>query len=44
MLETAGTAVAMGRSTDATKALADLVTTYLEDDGIWNAMVELKLI
>ena len=44
MLETAGVAVAMGRSTDETKALADFVTTYLEDDGIWNAMKELKLI
>ena len=44
MLETAGIAVAMGRASDETKALADVVTTYLEDDGIWNAMKELKLI
>ena len=44
MLETAGTAVAMGRASDETKALADIVTTYLEDDGIWNAMKQLKLI
>ncbi len=44
MLETAGTAVAMGRATDETKAIADIVTDYLEDDGIWNAMKKLKLI
>ncbi|SFC55225.1 HAD family hydrolase [Butyrivibrio sp. YAB3001] len=44
MLVTAGTAVAMGRASDETKALADIVTTYLEDDGIWNAMKQLKLI
>ncbi len=44
MLETAGTAVAMGRASDETKALADIVTTYLEDDGIWNAMKKLELI
>ncbi len=44
MLETAGTAVAMGRASDETKALADIVTTYLEDDGIWNAMTKLNLI
>lgn len=44
MLETAGTAVAMGRSSDETKALADLVTDNLEDDGLWNAMKKLGLI
>ncbi len=44
MLETAGTSVAMGRASDETKALADIVTTYLEDDGIWNAMKKLELI
>ena len=44
MLETAGTSVAMGRASDETKALADIVTTYLEDDGIWNAMKKLDLI
>lgn len=44
MLETAGTAVAMGRASDETKELADLVTTHLEDDGIWKAMSQLQLI
>ncbi len=44
MLETAEIAVAMGRASDETKALADIVTDYLEDDGIWNAMKKLKLI
>ncbi len=44
MLETAGTSVAMGRASDATKALADVVTDYLEDDGIYNAMRKLNLI
>ncbi len=44
MLETAGIAVAMGRSMEQAKALADIVTDSLEDDGIWNAMKKLSLI
>ena len=44
MLETAGTAVAMGKSSDETKALADIITDNLEDDGLWNAMKKLELI
>lgn len=44
MLETAGIAVAMGRSSDETKALADFVTSNLEDDGIWKAMNKYQLI
>ncbi|MBQ3795624.1 MAG: HAD family hydrolase [Butyrivibrio sp.] len=44
MLETAGTAVAMGKSMDEAKALADLVTDNLEENGIWNAMKKLSLI
>ena len=44
MLETAGTSVAMGRASDETKELADLVTDNLEDDGIWNAMKKLQII
>ncbi len=44
MLQTAGIAVAMGRSTDETKALADYVTANLEDDGIWKALKKYQLI
>ncbi len=44
MLETAGIAVAMGRASEDTKALADFVTSNLEDDGIWRAMKKYQLI
>lgn len=38
MLERAGCGIAMGNGTDEVKALADYVTTAVEDDGIWNAL------
>jgi hydroxymethylpyrimidine pyrophosphatase-like HAD family hydrolase len=44
MLETAAISVAMGNATDVVKELSDHVTTQLLDDGIWNAMMEYKLI
>ena len=44
MLLTAGISVAMGRATDETKAFADYVTAYLEDDGIWKAMKKYHLL
>lgn len=36
--------VAMGNASDELKAAADLVTTDVDKDGIWNACVELGLI
>ncbi len=44
MLETAGTAVAMGRSHEAILEISDLITDNLEDDGIQHAMQKLGLI
>ncbi len=44
MLETAAISVAMGNATDVVKELSDHVTTQILDDGIWNAMMEYKLI
>ncbi len=44
MLETAGTAIAMGKATEQAKNLADFVTSDLEDDGIWKAMKKYQLI
>lgn len=44
MLKYAGTAVAMGNGLDDVKALADIVTTDIDDDGIWNAFKKLNLI
>lgn len=38
------TSVAMGNAVDELKARADLITTSVNDDGIWNACVELGLI
>ena len=37
MFEVCGTAIAMGNAADGVKALADQVTTGIDDDGIWNA-------
>ena len=37
MLLAAGTAIVMGNGTDKAKAMADYVTSPLEQDGIWNA-------
>ena len=44
MLEAAGIGVVMGNGTDVAKAAADLVTTGLHEDGIWNGLKELGLI
>ena len=44
MLEEAGTAVVMGRAPEEIKAIADYVTTNLEDDGIWKALKNFDLI
>lgn len=38
------TSVAMGNAVDALKERADLIATDVNDDGIWNACVELGLI
>lgn len=38
------TNVAMGNAVDELKARANLVTTSVDDDGIWNACIELGLI
>lgn len=38
MLKRAGLSIAMGNGTDEVKALADYVTTAVENDGIWNAL------
>ena len=38
MLKRAGRSIAMGNGTDEVKALADYVTTTVENDGIWNAL------
>ena len=37
MFEVCGTAIAMGNAVDGVKALADQVTTAIDDDGILRA-------
>lgn len=44
MLEYAGVGVAMGSGTDDAKAAADYVTSDLQDDGIYRAMLHFGLI
>ena len=44
MMAAAGTSVAMGNAVDEIKAMADLVTTNIDDDGVWNGLCELGLI
>ena len=44
MFEVCGTAIAMGNAVDGVKALADQVTTSIDDDGIWNAFERNRLI
>jgi Cof subfamily protein (haloacid dehalogenase superfamily) len=44
MLKAVGTGVAMGNGVHEAKALANLVTTDVSDDGIWNGLKELQLI
>ena len=44
MFRAAGTAVAMGNGAETAKTNADLITTTMHDDGIYNAMVKLGII
>jgi Cof subfamily protein (haloacid dehalogenase superfamily) len=44
MLKAVGTGVAMGNDVHEAKAIANLVTTDVSDDGIWNGLKELQLI
>ena len=44
MLRTVGTGVAMGNATEPIKAMAHLVTTPIDQDGIYHAFVKLGLI
>lgn len=44
MFEVCGTAIVMGNAVDGVKALADQVTTSIDDDGIWNAFERNRLI
>ncbi|MFD1419093.1 HAD family hydrolase [Companilactobacillus keshanensis] len=43
MFEKAGYTIAMGNGIPQIKKLADFVTTDVNDDGIWNACIALKL-
>lgn len=44
MLEFAGIGVAMGNAEESVKAVADYITTGIDEDGIWNACKHLELI
>lgn len=44
MFEAVGTSVAMGNAWDVVKERASMVTTSVDDDGIWNACRELGLV
>ena len=44
MLLRAGMGVAMGNSSDTTKAAADYITTDIDDNGIEKALKHLKII
>lgn len=44
MFDVVGTSVAMGQADPALRERADLVTTAVLDDGVWNAFVRLGLI
>jgi len=44
MIAAAGVGVAMGNASEALKAMADMVTTALDDDGIYNGFKKLGLI
>ena len=44
MLKEVGLGIAMGNSSDEVKRQADMVTASNEQDGIWQALVKLKLI
>ena len=44
MLEFAGYSVCMGNGYEKAKARADLITTDIDDNGIYNAFVKIGLI
>lgn len=44
MIKNAGTGVAMGNACDALKQAADIVTSHIDEDGIYNAVKKLGLI
>jgi Cof subfamily protein (haloacid dehalogenase superfamily) len=44
MLQFVGFGVAMGNAVETTKQSADYITDSVDQDGIWNALVKLKLI
>lgn len=44
MLQTVGTGVAMGNSSEEVKKAADITTTSVDNDGIWNGLKQLELI
>ncbi|MED3574426.1 Cof-type HAD-IIB family hydrolase [Cytobacillus praedii] len=44
MLQTVGTGVAMGNASEQVKMAADVTTTSIDEDGIWNALKKLELI
>ena len=44
MLKAAGVGVAMGNADESAKAVADMVTDHIDEDGIYNALVRLGLI
>jgi len=44
MLKAVGTGIAMGNALEEVKEAADIVTTSVEEDGIWNGLKKLALI
>ncbi|MCL2343967.1 MAG: HAD hydrolase family protein, partial [Firmicutes bacterium] len=44
MLRHAGLGVAMDNATDEVKAIADMVTESVEEDGVWRAMEKLGMV
>lgn len=44
MLKVAGIGVAMGNADESAKAVADMITDHIDEDGIYNAFVRLGLI
>lgn len=44
MFKYAGTAVAMGNALPEVKKHADIITTHVDEDGVWNGLKQLKLI
>lgn len=44
MIRAAGVGVAMGNADESVKAVADMVTDHIDEDGIYNAFVRLGLI